>query len=60
MWEDIKLQRSDETRGYVFLNPANTKTGAVDERLKSACEQYGVMPVEWGNINEKVLAELAA
>lgn len=58
-WEDIEQSRTGST-GYIFLNAANGKDGHIDQTVLSACEIYGMKPIQWGVNQDDFIEELAA
>lgn len=58
-WQDVEeLRRGSE--GYVFLNAANGKNGAVPQSALAACRAYGLVPVQWGVDEMEYVSALAA
>lgn len=58
-WQDVEESRRDAV-GFMFLNGANGKDGAVPESAIAACEAYGITPIQWGIDEDKHLHQFAA
>lgn len=60
-WEDIKLNRGENTTLFLFLNNSHNSEKGIQDSLKEACLNYDAKPVIFDSgVDEKVKIELAA
>ena len=56
-WEDVKSQREQDAKQYIFLNTLN---GPVNDKLLGAINHLGIVPVNWPNVSEEIVEQLIA